>query len=425
MLAQVATKVHVEMVSGQFREFYLNTEFVAHPKHSTCKHASKVARFGVGGHQAITQHVAQGVQMVGNGVNVGERFGYRRELLGGHLNASLVQFRQKEVDQGITVNTGFNVHDAVQARHLAKQTVEVKFRPLVGDRVEAGQVFEPRNGLWINGLIDGWRAGGGPAKSLQSVAGVNDLKRHRSVSVPFEFNISVRVLFHVHEHERRQLQAANDDLNGGPGVASSAPRVFDVRDLVRWYAERLGEHSMTMLHARLHPIDFKPFIGPIKNVMRHHFEGREVSPRATNGVNIGQANARLGDGQWIGGRLNGTGGHVGLEISDGSDGEVNVVAPTSENRVGVDTDVFFPFKKTKKRLSHGVFQFLSTQIEARDERRTDERVFVLRGVPAGLTLTVRRPKPQVGDPALLSSVPVLFEHSQINRGHGHGNNLRR
>ena len=111
--------------------------------------------------------------------------------------------------------------------------------------------------------------------------------------------------------------------------------------------------------------------------MRHHFEGREVSTRATDGVNVGQANARLGDDQWIGGRLNGTGGHVGLEISDGSDGEVNVVAPTSENRVGVDTDVFFPFKKTKKRLSHRVLQFLSTQIEARDERRTDERVFVL------------------------------------------------
>ena len=170
---------------------------------------------------------------------------------------------------------------------------------------------------------------------------------------------------------------------------------------------------MTMLHARLHPIDFKPFIGPIKDVMRHHFEGREVSTRATDGVNVGQANARLGDGQWIGGSSTAR-GHVGLEISDGSDGEVNVVAPTSENRVGVDTDVFFPLKKTKP--PHRVLQFLSTQIEARDERRTDERVFVLRGVPAGLTLTVRRPKPQVGDPALLSSVPVLFEHSQINRG---------
>ena len=73
---------------------------------------------------------------------------------------------------------------------------------------------------------------------------------------------------------------------------------------------------MTMLHTRLHPVDFKSFIGPIKDVMRHHFEGREVSARATNGVNIGQANARLGNGQRIGGRLNGTGGHVRLEIGD-------------------------------------------------------------------------------------------------------------
>ena len=85
-----------------------NTEFVAHPKHSTCKHASKVARFGVGGHQAITQHVAQSVQVVGNGVNVGERFGDRRNCWADTSTPRSCNFAKK-VDQGITVNTGFNV----------------------------------------------------------------------------------------------------------------------------------------------------------------------------------------------------------------------------------------------------------------------------------------------------------------------------
>ena len=48
-------------------------------------------------------------------------------------------FGQKQLHQGITVNTGFDVHDAVQARHLAKQTVEVKVQAIALQRVEAGR----------------------------------------------------------------------------------------------------------------------------------------------------------------------------------------------------------------------------------------------------------------------------------------------
>ena len=63
---------------------------------------------------------------------------------------------------------------------------------------------------------------------------------------------------------------------------------------------------------------------------------------------------------------------MGLKVSDGSNREVNVVAPSCQYRVGVNPGVFLSLKIAKKRLPHGVFEGFSTLVKAADERCADE-----------------------------------------------------
>ena len=108
-----------------------------------------------------------------------------------------------------------------------------------------------------------------------------------------------------------------------------------------------------------------------------------------------------------------------LKISDGSDGEVNVITPASQHRVGVNTGVVSRLEKAEKRFTHGVFEGFSTLVKAGDQRSADERVLVFRGITAGVSLIIGGPKPEVGNPALLANVAVLVEHSKVNGRQGH------
>ena len=65
-----------------------------------------------------------------------------------------------------------------------------------------------------------------------------------------------------------------------------------------------------------------------------------------------------------------------LKISDGSNGEVNVITPASQHRIGSNAGVVCCLKKAEERFSHGVFEGFSTLVKACDQWSADERVLV-------------------------------------------------
>ncbi len=69
--------------------------------------------------------------MVRDGIDVGQGLRDARKLFGREFNPSVLKSGQEETDQFVTVNPGFDVHDAVQATHFAEETVKVDRRPLL------------------------------------------------------------------------------------------------------------------------------------------------------------------------------------------------------------------------------------------------------------------------------------------------------
>jgi len=99
--------------------------------------------------------------------------------------------------------------------------------------VEPGLLLEELDHLGVDRLVDGRRPLTHPRPALDAVAGVDDPAVHPRVAVPvLHLVLPIGVLFEGHEDERRQLQAAVDDLEGGPGVAAADPRVLDERHVL-------------------------------------------------------------------------------------------------------------------------------------------------------------------------------------------------
>ena len=71
-----------------------------------------------------------------------------------------------------------------------------------------------------------------------------------------------------------------------------------------------------------------------------------------------------------------------LEIRDGSDRQVDVVAPTRQDRIGFNSRVFRGFKGREEGLTHPFLQRMPALIETWKDRMADERVRVLVGVTA-------------------------------------------
>ena len=126
LFVEMATEVDVQVMGRQIRKGHVNVEFIPHAQHSASQHASEITRLGIRRHQPVPEHVAQGVKMVRNGIDVGQRLGDGGELFSRQRDTSLFQFGQEHVDEVIAVDTGFNVHDAVESRHLAQKTVKVQ-----------------------------------------------------------------------------------------------------------------------------------------------------------------------------------------------------------------------------------------------------------------------------------------------------------
>ncbi len=278
LFVQEAAKVHVQVVGCQIRERHVNPKFISHSKYTTCEHSGQITCLGIGWHQTISKHVTQSMKVVWNGVNVGKGLGDGRELFTGDFNPSLVQFRKEKVEQFLSVNPCLDVHDSIQSGHFTQELIQIQRWPLLGNRVKTGELFQPIHRFRIDGFVNRGRSCCSPTKPFQSVAGVNDLKRHGSITVALQFNITVGMLLHVHEDERRQFKAANDDLDGRPSVATTTPWIFHVGDFFGGNTKSLRQHSVTMLNTGFHPIQFEPFIWAIKHVMCHHFKRGKMAP---------------------------------------------------------------------------------------------------------------------------------------------------
>ena len=113
LFVEVATQIDVKMMLCKVRKRNVDAEFVSHPKDPSGKHACEVARLCIRRNQTIAEHVAQGVKVVGDGIDVGQWLGYGRELFGCQFHAAFLEFGQKEVDQLVAVNPRLDVHDAV------------------------------------------------------------------------------------------------------------------------------------------------------------------------------------------------------------------------------------------------------------------------------------------------------------------------
>ena len=69
-------------------------------------------------------------------------------------------------------------------------------------------------------------------------------------------------------------------------------------------------------------------------------------------IEVVQPDAGLADGERVGGRRHLPGGHKGLEVGDGGDGEVNVVSPAGHHRIPLDASVPSGLKEAEVVLAH-------------------------------------------------------------------------
>ena len=116
---------------------------------------------------------------------------------------------------------------------------------------------------------------------------------------------------------------------------------------------------------------------------------------------------------------------MGLKIGNGSDGEVDVVTPPCQHRVGVNPGVILGLEETEEGLSHGVLEGLSSLVKTSDKGGTDEGVLVLFGVTARVSVGVSRPKPKRGHAALFPDVAVLVKDGEVDGRQGHQINSMR
>ena len=75
LFVEMATQIDVEVMLRKVGKGNRNAELVSHTKDPSCKHACKVARLCIRRNKPIAEHVAEGVKVVWNGVDVGQRFG--------------------------------------------------------------------------------------------------------------------------------------------------------------------------------------------------------------------------------------------------------------------------------------------------------------------------------------------------------------
>ena len=84
----------------------------------------------------------------------------------------------------------------------------------------------------------------------------------------------------------------------------------------------------------------------------HHLEGCEMPSAPSYGIQVVQPDAWLADGERVGRRRHLPGGDKRLEIGDRGDSQVNVVSPSSHNRIPLDPGMAAGLKEAQVVLTH-------------------------------------------------------------------------
>jgi hypothetical protein len=93
-----------------------------------------------------------------------------------------------------------------------------------------------------------------------------------------------------------------------------------------------------------------------------------------------------------------------LEVGDAGDGQVDVIAPSGDDRVRLDSHVTALFEEIEEGFPHGILQSLSPHRESLDGRVADEGVWILGRITASGAIFVPRPEACAGHPACLADV---------------------
>ena len=204
----------------------------------------------------------------------------------------------------------------------------------------------------------------------------------------------------AHEDKRRDLEAADHDLDARARVPAANPRVFLVRDLVEVAADR-DKELVAEFDRAVFPVDL---LGRrIEGVVGKHLERGQVPPGLPDRVKVIEPDAGLGDGERVRGRRDDAGGHERLEISDGCDGEIDIVPPACGHRVALDAGMPVLFKKGKVGFAHLVDRM------AGEHGIPDEGVGFAGCIPAHLAGTVARPEGRTAGFADLPCQPLILK----------------
>ena len=148
-------------------------------------------------------------------------------------------------------------------------------------------------------------------------------------------------------------------------------------------------------------------LASVEDVVGHHLEGGEMPSTAPYRIQVVQPDARLADGEGVGGRRHLSGGHKRLEIGDGGNGEVNVVSPAGHHRIPLDTSVPSGLKEAEVMLAHLVYGVLALEYG-----RAYEGIGIAGRVPAGPPLAVPGPEEFAAFVALLALESLIHEEVQ-------------
>jgi len=229
----------------EFVQRRVDADRVTEPFGSPEHHPREVAGADVRGNDPVAQHVRQRTAVVRDRVDVLEGLHERLEFhgvdaeFGGDLAAG----------GGLHVLGLVDVHVARELRGTVDQFL------LLFGVVDPRVLFEERDHVGVDRLVDRRGTLRNPGPALEPVAGVDDVGVHRAVAVPvFHLVLAVGVLLHRHEDERGEFDAAVDNFDCRPGVPAADPRIFDVDDLLEIDAHRV-EEAVAEFDGAVLPVD--------------------------------------------------------------------------------------------------------------------------------------------------------------------------
>ena len=366
----------LDLLYHEVGEREVEVELVHDPEGPAKDEPGQVALADVRRDDAVAEHVREAPGVVRDGVDLLNR----RDHLGQPVNRDVDGGRDL-LPEGEEVRSR-DVHEPGELRVEREDLGVVLVLEVV---VQPGLGEEGRNEVREDRVVDRGRARRGPGQALEPVPGVDDPVRHGPEGLPLELDRGLvrPLLAQRHEDQCRDLEPADQDLDGRAGVPAADPRVLLVGHRGQVPADR-GEELVAELDGPVLPVDLGR--GVVEGVVGHHLEERQVTPRAADRVQVVEAYAGLRDGERVGRRRGHPARHERLEVRNRGDGEVDVVPPAGRDGVPVDPGVVVPLEEREVGLAHLV------EGVGREDGVPDERVRLAGSVSADLPFRVAGPE---------------------------------